>query len=148
MKLELDNLQLLADTGDDGEVIRGLDIIVSAGGKAIGGQKNCKLSIKADTIDTSTKTSGDWKRKISGAKEWSVTCNGFYYTGDAGYDAAVDAVLNSTAADVVLANKTNTVGFKGKAYINGLDLDAPYEDALTYDLTFEGNGKLEKANAE
>lgn len=145
--MKLDDLQLLAVEGDTGEVIRGLDIIVSAGGKAIGGQKNCKLSIKADSIDTSTKTSGDWKRKISGAKEWSATCDGFYYTGDEGYDAAVDAALNSTAVDVVLANKTNTVGFKGKAYIVGLDLDAPYDDALTYDLSFDGNGKLEKASA-
>lgn len=145
--MKLDDLQLLTGEGDTGEVIRGLDIIVSAGGKAIGGQKNCKLSIKADSIDTSTKTSGDWKRKISGAKEWSATCDGFYYTGDEGYDAAVDAVLSSTAVDVVLANKTNTVGFKGKAYIVGLDLDAPYDDALTYDLSFDGNGKLEKASA-
>nr|DAN61008.1 MAG TPA: major tail protein [Caudoviricetes sp.] len=145
--MKLDNLQLLASEGDTGEVIRGLDIIVSVGGKAIGGQKNCKLSIKADSIDTSTKTSGDWKRKISGAKEWSATCDGFYYTGDEGYDAAVDAVLNSTAVDVIIANKGNTVGFKGKAYMSGLDLEADYEDATTYDLTFEGNGKLEKASA-
>ena len=31
--------------------------------------------------------------------------------------------------------------------MSGLDLEADYEDATTYDLTFEGNGKLEKASA-
>lgn len=141
------DLQLLAENGDTGEVIRGLDIIVSIGNQAIGGQKNCKLSIKANVIDTSTKTSGDWERKISGAKSWEATCDGFYYVDDVGYDAAVDAVLNSTAVDVVLANSGKTVGFKGKAYITGLDLDAPYDDAMTYDLSFNGNGKLEKVTA-
>ena len=140
------NLQLLAET-TDGKPVRGLDILVSVGGTLIGGQKNCKLSIAGDVIDTSTKTSGDWKRKISGAKEWSATCDGFYYKNDAGYKAAVASCINSTAVDIIIADEENTVGFKGNGLFTGFDIDADYEDALTYDLSITGTGKLEEITA-
>lgn len=147
MKIDMKNMQLLAEGSADGEAVRGLDIILKVGTTAIGGQKNAKISLKSNVIDTSTKTSGDWERKISGAKSWSGNCDGFYYIDDEGYDAAVDAFINSTEVDVILANKENIVGFKGKALITGLDIDAPYDDAMTYDIEVTGTGKLDKVNA-
>lgn len=128
----------------DGTATRGLDLIVKIGTTAIGGQKNAKISMKGNVIDTSTKTSGDWERKISGAKSWSGNCDGFVYLNDTGYDAAVDAFIGSTEVDVVLSNADNTLGFKGKALITGLDLDAPYDDAMTYDIEITGTGALSK----
>lgn len=143
--LTIDNLQLLAeDSTVDGEAIRGLDVLVKIGTNFIGGQKNAKIALKSNVIDTSTKTSGDWERKISGAKSWDSTCDGFYYKDDVGYDAAVDAFINSTEVDVIWAKSDSTVGFKGKALITSLDLDAPYDDAMTYDIGITGTGKLEK----
>lgn len=141
MKINMKNMQLLAG---DGTATRGLDLIVKIGSTAIGGQKNAKISMKGNVIDTSTKTSGDWERKISGAKSWSGNCDGFVYVDDAGYDAAVDAFIASTEVDVVLSNAGNTLGFKGKALITGLDLDAPYDDAMTYDIEITGTGELSK----
>jgi len=141
MILNMENMQLLAG---DGTATRGLDLIVKIGSTAIGGQKNAKISMKGNVIDTSTKTSGDWERKISGAKSWSGNCDGFVYLDDAGYDSAVDAFIESTEVDVVLSNASNTLGFKGKALITGLDLDAPYDDAMTYDIEITGTGKLSK----
>lgn len=139
------NLQLLASK--DGEAVRGLDLIMKMGTQAIGGQKNANVSMSSNVIDTSTKTSGDWERKISGAKNWSASCDGFYYKDDAGYEAAVDAFINSTEVDVVLATEDGKVGFKGKALITSLDVDAPYDDAMTYSLGITGTGKLEKVTA-
>lgn len=140
MKIDMKNMQLLA--GSDGEAVRGLDLIMKVGSVAIGGQKNAKVSMKSDVLDTSTKTSGDWKRNIAGAKEWSATCDGFYYIDDTGYKAAVTAFLGSTEVDIVLANEGNTVGFKGKALITGLDIDAPYDDAMSYSIELTGTGAL------
>ena len=56
MILNMENMQLLAG---DGTATRGLDLIVKIGSTAIGGQKNAKISMKGNVIDTSTKTSGD-----------------------------------------------------------------------------------------
>ena len=141
MKISMGNMQLLAG---DGTAVRGLDLIMKIGSTAIGGQKNAKVSMKSDVLDTSTKTSGDWKRNIAGAKEWSATCDGFYYIDDAGYEAAVDAFINSTEVTIALANTGNTVGFTGKALITSLDIDAPYDDAMSYDMELSGTGALKE----
>lgn len=146
-KISMKNIQLLAGESD-GKAVRGLDLIMKVGSTAIGGQKNAKVSMKSDVLDTSTKTSGDWKRNIAGAKEWSGSCDGFYYIDDTGYDAAVTAFLNSTEVDVVLANEGSTVGFKGKALITGLDIDAPYDDAMSYSMEITGTGALVEVTPE
>lgn len=139
MKINMKNMQLLAE---EGTATRGLDLIMKVGSTAIGGQKNAKISMKGNVIDTSTKTSGDWERKISGAKSWSGNCDGFVYLDDAGYKAAVAAFIGSKEVEVILSNDGDKLGFKGKALITGLDIDAPYDDAMTYDIEITGTGAL------
>lgn len=129
------------------EVKRGLDILISVGQTAIGGQRDASIEMSAETIDVSTKTTGDWKAKMTGAKEWTSDCGGIYLAGDAGYQAALDAFINGTIVDVKIADANSTVGFSGKAVITSFSFEAGYEDALTYELSFEGVGALTPVKA-
>lgn len=121
---------------------RGLDILLSVGQTAIGGQRNASIEMSAETIDVSTKTTGDWTAKMAGAKSWTSDCDGIYLAGDAGYKAALDSFINGTEVDVKIADAGSTVGFSGKAIITSFSFEAPYEDAMTYELSFEGVGAL------
>jgi TP901-1 family phage major tail protein len=125
---------------------RGLDILLSIGTTAIGGQRNASIEMSAESIDVSTKTTGDWKAKMTGAKEWSCECDGLYVDGDTGYQSALDAFMNGTTIDVKMADEKATVGFTGKAVITSFSFDAPYEDCMTYTMSFEGVGGLEPIN--
>lgn len=125
------------------KVIRGVDLLLYAGDVKIGGQKSTSISMSADTLDASCKDSGDWYINISGAKQWSASCDGVIFLNDAGYKAAVDAFMNSTAIKAVFKNESATIHYEGEAYITSLDLDAPYEDLTTYSMEVSGAGKLE-----
>lgn len=124
------------------ETKRGLDILVSIGETAIGGQRNASIEMSAETIDISTKTTGDWTAKMAGAKSWTSDCDGIYLAGDEGYQAALDAFMNGTQVDIKIGDAAGTVGFTGKGVITSFSFEAPYEDAMTYELSFEGVGAL------
>ena len=121
---------------------RGLDILVSVGSTPIGGQQNASIEMSAESIDVSTKTTGDWKAKMPGAKEWTSDCDGLYVAGDAGYKAALNAFINGTEVDVKIADTGSTVGFTGKAVITSFSFEAGYEECMTYAISFEGVGAL------
>ena len=123
---------------------RGLDILLSVGDTAIGGQRNASIEMTTETIDISTKTTGDWTAKMAGAKTWTADCDGIYIASDAGYKAALDAFMNGTEVDVKIADGSSTVGFSGKAIITSFSFEAPYDDAMTYEMSFEGVGALTK----
>lgn len=127
---------------------KGLDILVSVGATKIGGQRNASIEMSAEVIDISTKTTGDWTAKMSGAKSWTADCDGIYIADDEGYKAALDAFMSGTEVDVKIANDGSTVGFTGKAVITSFSFEAPYEDAMTYEMSFEGVGELKKVALE
>ena len=126
---------------------RGLDILLSVGETSIGGQRNASIEMSTEVIDISTKTTGDWTAKMSGAKSWTSDCDGIYMDGDEGYQAALDAFINGTEVDVKIADATSTVGFSGKA-ITSFSFEAPYEDTVTYEMSFEGVGELTPIKSE
>lgn len=127
---------------------RGLDILLSVGETSIGGQRNASIEMSTEVIDISTKTTGDWTAKMSGAKSWTSDCDGIYMDGDEGYQAALDAFINGTEVDVKIADATSTVGFSGKAIITSFSFEAPYEDTVTYKMSFEGVGELTPIKSE
>ena len=68
--------------------------------------------------------------------------------GDEGYQAALDAFINGTEVNVKIADATSTVGFSGKAIITSFSFEAPYEDTVTYEMSFEGVGELTPIKAD
>lgn len=126
-------------------VTRGLDILVYVGTKAVGGQKNCTLSMEADTIDISNKNDFGWASFIGGAKNWTVSCDGQFVTDDEGQKALMDAFIAGTNVEVEMKNTGETVYFKGTAQITSVEVEAAYDDVATLSVELKGVGKLANA---
>ena len=111
---------------------------------AIAGQKSLTINRSADTIEVSSKdTEGGWKSSIAGMKEWSIDTDGLYIASDSSMQKLSKAFANSDPVCLVVKNiKTDTYMFGGQAAITDFPLEAPYDDALTYTVTFSGNGQL------
>lgn len=111
---------------------------------AVSGQQGLTINRSADSIEVTSKdTEGGWKAKISGMKEWSIDNDGLYVMDDESHQAlslAFDA--GDPVCLKVINGKTKTGMFGGLAYITDYPIEAPYDDAMTYSLTFDGNGKL------
>lgn len=123
-------------------VTRGLDILVYVGTTVVGGQKNCTLSMEADTIDISNKNDFGWASFIGGAKNWTVSCDGQFVTDDAGQTALMNAFIEGTNVEVEMKNKEENVYFKGTAQITSVEVEAAYDDVATLSVELKGVGKL------
>jgi len=111
---------------------------------AIAGQKSLTINRSADTIEVSSKdTEGGWKSNIAGMKEWSIDTDGLYIASDASMKKLAKAFADSDPVCLIVKNtKTDSYMFGGQAFITDFPLEAPYDDALTYSVTFSGNGAL------
>ena len=120
----------------------------------LGGQKNCTLSMEADTIDVSNKNDFGWASFIAGAKSWTVSCDGQFLVDETGQEASqaklMKAFLDSEEVEIIMSNevvgdkaKAATIEYTGKAVITSLELEAAFDDVFAYSVEFQGKGKLE-----
>lgn len=128
---------------------KGLDIIVSVNAgtvaepnwKTIGGQRNATLNRSAEVIDLTDKSSDGWKENAASFKEWSVDCDGLYVISDAAWTALESAYENGEEVDIQLA-KTSGLSYGGTAIISDFPVEVPYDDAMTYSISFTGTSAL------
>ena len=111
---------------------------------AISGQQGLTINRSADSIEVSTKdTAGGWKAKISGMKEWSIDNDGLYVPSDETHKELGKYFASGNAVCIkVINNKEKKGMFGGLAYVTDYSLEAPYDDAMTYSISLEGNGAL------
>ena len=127
-------------------LIRGVDVLVTikqgTADVIIGGQKDATLSISADTLETTTKDTGDWRTYLSGLKQWSLTCDGLYVESDAAQTALWNAFQSAEEVTVTLSKPTSSFTASGQAVITSIEYGAAMEDALTFNVEFQGTGAL------
>ena len=131
---------------------RGLNVIISikkgSEYKVVGGQRGATLNRGSETSDVSNKaTGGAWKEFITGAKEWSIDGDGILIDGDEAFGLLEEAFLAGTIVDVKIGDDTGW-GFQGNAIITDFPVEAPYDDALSYSMTLQGTGALNKVAEE
>lgn len=118
----------------------------SAGGTsytAVAGQKTGTINITADTVETTTKSSGWAKTYEANQYSWEVTLSGVYDltgTGNlvsllvAGTQVGVQCDIGGTASG---ADK-----FSGTGVITSISSTGDQGDITTYDITIQGSGAL------
>ena len=147
-----------------GQVINGGDLMLFLGGTSIAFSTSHKLSISAETVETSSKDSGGkWVAKAVRKLSWNMSTENLYSLEGAGktYDdlftmmtgrTEIDAIFTvekdyATKADEVPAGgwlPMTTGQYKGKVVITSLELNAPNGDNATFTASFEGVGALTK----
>ena len=103
---------------------------------------NWSLELGGDTYDV-TALGEDWKRFISGLKEWSASAEGSFAinTDTAGQTALQNAFLNGTEVTLRLyINASNY--YSGNAFISSLSVEDPVDDAVSVSFEFQGTGAL------
>lgn len=115
--------------------------------KILGGQRSATLNRSADTIDVTNKESEGWQENLAGLKNWGIDTDGLVVENSEAYDYLEECFMESKEVDAYL---TTPMGKKytGKAIITDFPLEAPYDDAATYSVTFTGSGKLEKNDSD
>ena len=103
---------------------------------------NWSLELGADTHDV-TALGEEWKRHIAGLREWSASAEGSFalHTDSAGQGALQTAFLGGTEVSLLFyVNPANY--YAGTAYISGLSVEDPVDDAVSVSFEFQGSGPL------
>lgn len=111
---------------------------------AIAGQQGLTINRTADSIEVTSKdTVGGWKSKIAGMKEWSIDNDGLYVADHASHRALSNSFDKGELVCLkVLNQKEQKSMFGGLAILTDYSLEAPFDDAMTYSISLEGNGGL------
>ena len=147
-----------------GQVINGGDLMLFLGGTSIAFSTSHKLSISAETVETSSKDNGGkWVAKAVRKLSWNMSTENLYSLEGAGktYDDLFTMMTGRTEIDAIFtvekdyatkADKVPEAGwtpmttgqYKGKVVITSLELNAPNGDNATFTASFEGVGALTK----
>lgn len=152
--------------------IKGGDIMLFVGGKALAFATSHTLSITAETQDTSNKDEGGGKWAAEEVKmlSWTASSDNYYAVSDttgtaddnSTYADIYDIFVAGSPVDVVFAAKTETntdvadvtetnkawtpkvPKYTGKAIITKLELQAPNGEIATFSVELSGVGELKK----
>lgn len=137
-------------SGSATKAVAGKDILLavfnSTGDKllAVAGQQGLTINRSKDSIEVTSKdTKGGWKAKIGGMKEWSIDNDGLYIGDDDSHKALNKAYHDDELVCLKVINqKTKEAMFGGLAIVTDYPIEAPFDDAVTYSISLEGNGAL------
>lgn len=130
--------------------VRGVAVLIEVQDQSTGefnkvaAQRGGTLNRSADTLDASSKEDYGWANNEAGIKSWSLDCDGLFVENNGGFDALNVAWVNGDCVRVRVRFPSGLV-FVGNAIITDFPIEFPYDDAVTYSLTFEGKGALVQA---
>lgn len=142
------------------DIILGTDLMLFKGNVALAASTNCKLTLNANTLETSSKDSGKWVSNQAAKLSWSCSSDNLFTIAD--YATLMDACIAREEIDVqfsTVANpdsetgvptdgwKPKADGYKGKVIITSIDMNAPDGDNATYTVSMTGTGALTKVTA-
>lgn len=110
---------------------------------AIAGQQGLTINRSADSLEVSDKNTGGWKAKLPGMKEWSIDNDGLYVASDESHKELGKAFDEGNFVCIKVINQREKKAlFGGLAIVSDYSLEAPYDDAMTYSISLDGNGAL------
>ena len=86
------------------------------------------------------KDSDGWQENLAGLKNWGIDTDGLIVENNEAYSILEDKFMNSETITAVIVTPTQKA-FQGEAIITDFPLEAPYDDAATYSVTFTGSGE-------
>lgn len=107
----------------------------------LGGQRNNPLSRKADSIDATSKDSGNYGDKLPGMLNWTMSYEGLYVMND----EAVEILENrfNNRKPVFIRQEYPDGSYRtGWASVTTLDEDHSYSGVSTLKVTLEGKGAI------
>lgn len=138
------------------DIILGTELMLFRSGKALAAATNCKLTLNANTLETSSKDSGKWTSNQAAKLSWTCSSDNLFTIAD--YADLMDACIARTPIEVQFSTvkdfdtkdgvgdgwEAENNGYKGEAIITSVDMNAPDGDNATYTVSMTGSGALNK----
>lgn len=107
----------------------------------VGGQRSSDLSRTAETIDTSSKSSGAWGGGMPGTLTWSLDLDAIVVLNDAALNLMECAFGSRKQIHIKLERPDGTY-YTGWGAITDFSLSTPHDDVASISGTITGDGEL------
>jgi len=143
----------MAGSYKETDLVKGNSILLYANSNPVAFGKSCDLSISADSIDCTSKFSGNFKTSIQGQISYTVGSDFLltYASGDTSFDTLLAIQLSGGTVPFVIGTTTDSATFamtsgkySGTAIITSLSLKAEENGICSCSLSLQGTGALTK----
>lgn len=148
MALTEEQIKVLPEYRDTAQAVAGKDVIIYVAAQKdpyewvlIGGQQGSPITEKAESIDATDKTTGNFSKKLAGIHSWSISFSGLWVLGDEGIEICRNRFANDKAA-LFRIEYANGAYRQGWGTITDFSDDNAHKNALSVKMTIEGNGEL------
>ena len=125
-------------------LVNGTDLVLyvldGATNKAFGHSRSFTLSVEANPIDATSRSSSAWSEFIMGSRSFTLDFEGLVdYSDDIDPAWLETAIENKTKFLVKFTtNLAGSLVYNGYVYISSMTIDGPMEDVVTYSGTLQG----------
>ena len=125
-------------------LVNGTDLVLyvldGATNKAFGHSRSFTLSVEANPIDATSRSSSGWSEFIMGSRSFTLDFEGLVdYSDDIDPAWLETAIENKTKFLVKFTtNLAGSLVYNGYVYISSMTIDGPMEDVVTYSGTLQG----------
>lgn len=121
---------------------RGYDVEITIDGISAGSQSNASLNQTAAIIDITNQIDNSWGDSLQGTKGWQVRCGTFIIKNEESFQKMQSAFDEGKKIDITIAD--DNIQYDGKVIITSFPIVLNYNDAFTYNIVFQGCGKLNR----
>lgn len=137
-------------SGKQSEAIAGKDLLLCVFDKtgesllAVSGQNELEINREREVITINSKTIEDgWESNIGGIKKWDMSVTGVYSYTKKSHNVLEYAWNNDDEVCIkIINNRTKEAVYGGLAIMGNYNIAASSGDSTTYDIKFNGCGKL------
>ena len=122
----------------------GIDVILLANNKPIGGQMNARLRRMSKPIEITPPLNGDWREYLGGLRGWGVSCDGVYLLDNNVFLFLEQTFYSNDQISMII--RFNGVSYKGEALITDFPVNSHYNASVKYSIELLGTGPLIKIN--
>lgn len=128
----------------------GVDVLISVGGKVIGGQRGASFNPEVGTIDATYKQTSGWAYNIPGQGSWSVDTDGIVLFGEEGSSELEAntfelhrAFKEKEVVELSIEDENSGLNISGQAIMTSFPMEFPQDDVVTWSTSFQGQGEYE-----
>lgn len=125
-------------------LVNGTDLVLyvldGATNKAFGHSRSFTLSVEANPIDATSRSSSGWSEFIMGSRSFTLDFEGLVDYSDNIDPAWLETAIENKTKFLVkfTTNLAGSLIYNGYVYISSLTIDGPMEDVVTYSGTLQG----------
>lgn len=119
--------------------ILGKDIIVTQNGTIIAGLRSNEIQTEVETIEVASPSSGEWRSRIAGRKDWNVSAGYLVLAG-----SGMAALLSVGSTYTLRIGPRTAGGVFGTAILTTCSITATIGNLVQGSFKFEGVGPLQE----